>query len=167
MLVYLHAPARGYLADKLLGTRRSLVIGGIIIAARPLRAGVRYDADVLLGLLLVIVGTGFFKPNVSTNGYHHHGDRRRDAGFTIFYMGINIGAFFAPWCAAISPRATRSERGSAHGIDPARAWSWGFAAAGVGMLAGLATYLIFRDRYLHGIGLPQQSAKARARDGTP
>jgi POT family proton-dependent oligopeptide transporter len=96
----------------------------------------------MLGLFLIVVGTGFFKPCVSVmvGQLYEHGDPRRDSGFTIFYMGINLGAFFSPLVAG-----TLGEKVG---------WHWGFGSAAVGMIAGLIFYQIFRPRYLKGIGLP-------------
>lgn len=154
-LVYLTPLIGGYLADRLIGTRRSLVIGGVIIAlghfalafgpggaegGLPLK-GLGELFPFYLGLGLVVIGTGFFKPNVSTmvGQVYRDGDPRRDSGFTIFYMGINLGAFLAPLvCGYLGQRV---------------GWHYGFGAAGVGMVLGLAIYIWGRDRYLPGIGL--------------
>jgi POT family proton-dependent oligopeptide transporter len=154
-LVYLTPVIGGWLADRFIGTRRSLVIGGIVIALGhftmafgPGVSAVRPPTAAMLpfylGLALVIIGTGFFKPNVSTmvGQIYPEGDERRDAGFTIFYMGINLGAFLAPLvCGTLGQRV---------------GWHWGFGAAGVGMLLGLLIYLYWREKYLPGIGLRGQ-----------
>jgi len=154
-LVYLTPLIGGYLADRLIGTRRSLVIGGIIIAlghfALAFGPGAAVDGVALknvgelmpfyIGLALVVIGTGFFKPNVSTmvGQVYRQGDPRRDSGFTIFYMGINLGAFLAPLvCGYLGQRI---------------GWHYGFGAAGVGMVLGLIIYMWGRDKYLPGIGL--------------
>ena len=153
--VYLTPLLGGWLADRFIGTRRSLVVGGLIIALghfllafgpSPVGPGANPpDSAAMLpfylGLLLVVIGTGFFKPNVSTmvGQLYAPGDARRDAGFTIFYMGINTGAFIAPFiCGWLGERV---------------GWDYGFGAAGVGMLVGLALFLYYRDRYMPGIGL--------------
>ena len=143
-LAYLTPLAGGYLADRLIGTRRSLVIGGIVIALGHFALAVENMVFFYLGLGLVAIGTGFFKPNVSTmvGQIYAPGDQRRDSGFTIFYMGINLGAFLA----GIVCGWLYQEFGP----------SYGFGAAGVGMVLGLAVYLIYRDRYLPGIGLRTQ-----------
>ena len=158
-LVYLLPVFGGMLADKLLGTHRSMIIGGIVISlghfvlaltelSAPGSAGAQ--AAFFSGLGLVIIGTGFFKPCVSVmvGQLYREGDGRRDAGFTIFYMGINVGAFLAPlvcgWLA------------SKYG------WHWGFGAAGVGMVLGLVVYMAFRPRVLRGVGLPPKNADARS-----
>jgi POT family proton-dependent oligopeptide transporter len=138
--VYLTPLLGGFLADRLLGTRRSLVIGAVIIACGHFVLAVPGMPFFYLGLTLVVIGTGFFKPNVSTmvGQLYRPGDRRRDGGFTIFYMGINVGGILAPLvCGYLGQRV---------------GWHYGFAAAGVGMLLGLAAYITLRDKYLPGIG---------------
>jgi proton-dependent oligopeptide transporter, POT family len=166
MLVFLTPLAGGYLADKIIGTRRSLVIGALVISAGQFVLAMQTMVTFYLGLLLVVIGTGFFKPNVSTmvGQLYRPGDERRDAGFTIFYMGINVGGFFAPLVTGwFAQSATMRAVLANAGIDPTWAWSFGFAAAGVGMLCGLALYLWFRDRYLPGIGLPHATRAATGR----
>ena len=146
----------GYLADKWIGTRRSLVLGGVIIACGHFVLALDSLASFYAGLALVVIGTGFFKPNVSTmvGQLYPPGDQRRDAGFTIFYMGINLGATVAPFvCGYLAQSAGFQETLTHMGFNPARSWSWGFGAAGVGMLCGLALYVTLRDRYLPGIGV--------------
>jgi len=152
MLVYLTPLVGGYLADRIIGTRRSLVIGGIIIAAGHFTLALQGEPAFYVGLGLIIVGTGFFKSNVSTQvgQIYADGDARRDAGFTIFYMGINIGAFLGPIvCGYLAD-------------SPNWGWHYGFAAAGVGMVLGLITYVWGRERYLPGIGLPKFNVAAKA-----
>ncbi|GAC1647759.1 MAG: peptide MFS transporter [Gemmatimonadaceae bacterium] len=158
--VYLTPLIGGWLADRLLGTRRSLVIGGLLIAighfllafgpgktgSEPLPPHATAMFVFYAGLACVVAGTGFFKPNVSTmvGQLYRVGDVRRDAGFTIFYMGINVGAAAAPFvCGWLGERV---------------GWHYGFGAAGVGMLAGLALYVSARDRLLPGVGLPPRRA---------
>jgi POT family proton-dependent oligopeptide transporter len=130
----------GYVADRWLGTHRSVVIGGLIIAAGHFCLAVPSEAAFFLGLALVAIGTGFFKSNVSTmvGQLYRQGDPRRDSGFTIFYMGVNVGAFLG--LLVVGYLAER------------RGWHWGFGCAGVGMLLGLGLYLLLRHRYLPGIG---------------
>jgi proton-dependent oligopeptide transporter, POT family len=141
-LVYLTPLLGGYLADRFLGTHRALVIGGTIIAAGHFCLAVPARPTFFLGLVLIVAGTGFFKSNVSTmvGQLYRIGDRRRDAGFTIFYMGINTGATFGPLVCGYLAK------------DQRFGWHWGFAAAGVGMVLGLVTYLTFKKRYLPGVG---------------
>ncbi len=163
MLAFLTPLGGGYLADRLIGTRRSLVIGALIIAAGQFTLAFQTVPTFWLGLALVVIGTGFFKPNVSTmvGQIYRPGDGRRDAGFTIFYMGINLGAFLAPLVTGwFAQSETMRDVLTRAGIDPTRSWSFGFASAGVGMLCGLALYLWYRDRYLPGIGLHQATAQS-------
>jgi POT family proton-dependent oligopeptide transporter len=142
-LVYLTPIIGGWLADRYLGTARALVIGGIVIALGHFTMAADTRVTFFLGLVLIIVGTGFFKANVSTlvgQLYRDH-DPRRDAGFTIFYIGINTGAFLGPlvcgWLAA----------------NPKYGWSWGFGAAGVGMTLGVICFMLLRKRYLGDTGM--------------
>jgi POT family proton-dependent oligopeptide transporter len=143
MAVYLTPLVGGYLADRWIGTRRSLVVGGAIIALGHFTLALPGMAAFYLGLALIVAGTGFFKSNVSTmvGQIYPAGDTRRDAGFTVFYMGVNLGAFFGP---LVCGYLAQSERFG---------WHYGFAAAGVGMVLGLAAYLWGRERYLPGIGM--------------
>ena len=97
-----------------------------------------------LGLVLVAIGTGLFKPNMTglVGALYAKGDERRDAGFSIFYMGINIGAFIAPLITGfLAQSATFKGWLASSGFDPAASWHWGFGAAGVGMTIAM---LVFR-----------------------
>lgn len=143
MLVFLTPVIGGYLADRFIGTRRSLVIGAIVISLGHFSLAFPSMTMFYVGLGLIIVGTGFFKSNVSTmvGQIYREGDPRRDSGFTIFYMGINLGAFLGPLVCGGLAQTSRF------------GWHYGFAAAGVGMLAGLAMYLWAREKYLPGIGV--------------
>src|SRR6266498_2462787 len=129
----------GWLADKWLGARRAVLIGGIIIACGHFSMAVKSMPTFYLGLTLIALGTGFLKPNVSTmvgDLYDEH-DERRDAGFSIFYMGINLGALLAP--LVVGYLGQRIE------------WHYGFGAAGVFMVLGLIQYVLGRER-LRGVG---------------
>jgi len=129
-LVYVLPLAGGWIADKLWGARRSVLVGGIIIAAGHFSMAVQVTAMFWLGLLLIAAGTGLLKPNISAivGGLYREGDERRDAGFSLFYMGINLGAFLAPIvCGA---------------LQIAYGWHVAFAAAGVGMVIGILQYVI-------------------------
>jgi POT family proton-dependent oligopeptide transporter len=133
----------GYLADRYLGTHKSLVIGGTIISLGHFALALETRTFFFLGLVLIVLGTGFFKSNVSTmvGQLYKEDDPRRDAGFTFFYMGINLGAFIGPLiCGYLA-------------ADSRFGWSYAFGAAGVGMVLGLIVYLVFRRRYLGDIGL--------------
>ena len=153
-LVYLTPLIGGYLADRWIGTRRSLVIGGIIISLGHFCLAFSSMQMFYLGLSLVIIGTGFFKSNVSTmvGQIYKPGDARRDAGFTIFYMGINLGATIGQFVCGYCGDPVRWGEGG---------WHIGFAAAGVGMVAGLITYVSLRDTYLPGIGLGTAVERAK------
>jgi POT family proton-dependent oligopeptide transporter len=146
-LVYFTPIIGGYIADRWLGTSRSLIVGGLIIAAGHFTLAVESLPTLAIGLILVIIGTGFFKSNVSTmvGQLYQQGDQRRDAGFTIFYMGINLGGTLAPIVCGL--------------LRTLLGWNWGFAAAGVGMLLGLAQYLHGRPRHLAGIGAPPAGSR--------
>jgi proton-dependent oligopeptide transporter, POT family len=133
----------GYLADRFLGTHKSLVIGGSVISLGHFALAFETQGFFFLGLVLIVLGTGFFKSNVSTmvGQLYKEDDPRRDAGFTFFYMGINLGAFIGPLiCGYLA-------------ADPRFGWRYAFAAAGVGMVVGLIVYLVFRRRFLGDIGL--------------
>ena len=144
-LVYVLPLAGGWVADKLWGARRSVLVGGIIIACGHFSMAMPVEASFWLGLLLIAAGTGLLKPNISAivgDLYDEH-DTRRDGGFSIFYMGINLGAFLAPLvCSWLQVR---------HG------WHWGFAAAGIGMCLGLAQYVIGGRRTLGEAGMRPSS----------
>ena len=146
-LVYLTPLAGGYLADRYLGMRQGAVIGAIVMMLGHFAMAFEPLLHSALGLL--IVGNGFFKPNTSSmvgRLYREH-DPRRDGGYTIFYMGVNLGALFSPLVAG-----TLGER---------IGWHWGFASAGVGMAIGLATLLRWQG-LLGDAGLrPGQKAISR------
>ena len=124
----------GFIADRVLGQYRSVLIGGIIIALGHFTLAFHALPFFYSGLALIVVGTGLLKPNVSTlvGSLYERGDVRRDAGFSLFYMGINLGAFTGPLIAGYL----------AQKVD----WHVGFAAAGVGMTFGLIQYVIGRKR---------------------
>lgn len=130
-LVYLTPFIGGLLADRVFGYRKSIVAGGILMAAGYLGLSFHDDTTFYISLLLIILGNGFFKPNISTLvGNLYNDDRYRDnkdAGYNIFYMGINIGAFVCNFVAAYM----RNNLG----------WGYAFSAAGVGMLIGVVIFL--------------------------
>jgi POT family proton-dependent oligopeptide transporter len=158
-LVYLTPIIGGYIADRMLGTARSMVIGGAIIAAGHFSLAFETLPSFYIGLICIVVGTGFFKPCVSVMVGQLYGERdpRRDAAFTIFYMGINLGAFLGPIiCGGLRV-------GRRHG--EVFGWSWAFAAAGVGMVLSLIMFLIGKPFLLKGIGdkpQPRELQKAAA-----
>lgn len=141
-LIYLVALPGGWVADRILGARRSVFWGGFVIMCGHISMAVPVQGAGLiwLGLGLIIIGTGLLKPNISVmvgKLYAEGDDGRRDAGFSLFYLGINLGAFFAPivvgWLAADNR------------------WHLGFSAAAVGMALGLIQYTI-GGRHLTGVG---------------
>jgi POT family proton-dependent oligopeptide transporter len=141
--VYMLSIPGGYLADALLGQHRAILIGGTIIALGHFTLAVPAVPTFYLGLTLIALGTGLFKPNISAllGALYSRGDERRDAGFSIFYMGINIGAFIAPLVTGFLAQSDTFKAWlAAAGFDPAASWHWGFAAAGVGMTIAMLVY---------------------------
>jgi POT family proton-dependent oligopeptide transporter len=152
MAVYMLAIPGGFIADTFLGRRRSVFVGGAVMALGHFALAVPTLASFYLGLTLIALGTGVFKPSISAlvGGLYASDDDRRDAGFSIFYMGINIGAFFAPLVTGfLAQSSTFRSWLEAAGIDPALSWHWGFAAAGVGMVLGLVQF------HRNAAGLPR------------
>ncbi|GGK85141.1 MFS transporter [Sphaerisporangium melleum] len=141
-LIYLLALPGGWLADRVLGARRAVLTGGVVIMLGHISMAIPAGGQVFvwLGLGLIVAGTGLLKPNISTmvGGLYAEGDNaRRDAGFSIFYLGINLGAFAAPY--VVSNLAADGR------------WHLGFGAAAVGMAIGLAQY-VAGGRHLRGAG---------------
>lgn len=138
-LVYLTPFIGGLLADRVLGYRRSIIIGGLMMSAGYFLMSVHSVTTFYIALLLIIVGNGFFKPNISTLvGNLYSGEDmkdKKDAGYNIFYMGINVGAFICNFVAAYM----RINYG----------WGHAFAAAGVGMLIGIVVFLIGTKHIKH------------------
>src|SRR5256886_4418160 len=130
--VWLAAIVGGVVADRWLGQYRSVLVGGVIIALGHFTLAFHALPFFYAGLSLIVIGTGLLKPNASTlvGSLYEQGDERRDAGFSIFYMGINVGALLGPIVAGKI----------AEGID----WHLGFACAGVGMTLGLIQYVAGR-----------------------
>lgn len=144
MAVYMLSIPGGFIADRILGARRSVLIGGWIIALGHYCLAVPASTTFLLGLVLIALGTGLFKPNISglVGALYSKDDTRRDAGFSIFYMGINIGAFIAPLITGfLAQSATFKGWLAAAGFDPAQSWHWGFGAAGLGMTVAMLLFL--------------------------
>ena len=168
--VYLTPIAGGWLADRFLGTHRSMIVGGWIIAAGHILLagtelfGITAGAAVTLqtgpgallcfvgGLALIVIGTGFFKPCVSVMVGQLYGpnDERRDGGFTIFYMGINVGALLAPLIAGT--------------LGETVGWHWGFGSAAIGMILGI-TALPSLPFALSGGHRPAAEGRAQGRRG--
>lgn len=164
MSVYLLSILGGFIADNFIGSRRSVLIGGIIIACGHFSMAFNSTDTFMGGLVLIALGTGLLKPNISSmvGSLYSSTDERRDAGFSIFYMGINIGAFLAPLVTGfLAQGAWWKSNLAAWGLDPKHSWHWGFAAAGVGMTFGLIVYVLQRGRLAHVGQVP-----ARAPDGS-
>ncbi len=141
-LVYLTPLLGGYLADRVLGTHRAILIGSFIIAAGHFCLAFPGKTMFFLGLALIVLGTGFHKSNISTmvGQLYKQGDARRDSAFTIFHMGINVGAMLGPWvCGGLAQ-------------SPRYGWHWGFASAGVFMVIGTINYIALKRRWLGDIG---------------
>ena len=140
-LVYATGIFGGYVADRVLGFRRSILLGGLIMALGEFMLLIPTETAFLGGLATIVVGNGLFKPNISSlvGKLYGEDDPRRDSGFTIFYMGINVGALAAPvLCAAVSHYM--GTVGADGVVVPD--YRWGFGMAGAGMLLGLVTFLI-------------------------
>jgi len=151
-LAYLFPIFGGIIADKLIGTHRSMIIGGILISIGHIVLAISGFGDLannhlglsifVAGLAMIVLGTGHFKPSVSVmvGQLYKAGDPRRDGAFTIFYMGINLGAFICAFvCGTLGEKV---------------GWHWGFGSAAIGMIAGLLMYMALRPKYLGQIGLP-------------
>ncbi len=140
-LVYLTPILGGIVADKLLGYRMTIILGGLLMAIGEFALVVETEFALYAGMAVIVVGNGLFKPNISTlvGRLYKEGDPRRDSGFTIFYMGINLGALASTlFCGWI---------GETYG------WTQGFAFAGLGMLLGLVVFVLGKRR-LEGHGEP-------------
>ncbi|MDR1679450.1 MAG: peptide MFS transporter [Prevotellaceae bacterium] len=162
-LVYLTPLLGGYLADRFIGKRHSVTIGALVMATGQFTLA-SYEiippiAALVAGLTLIIIGNGFFKPNISSivGELYEPNDSRRDRAFTIFYMGINLGALIAPFvCGSLGQAARDADAATA-----AAAWKYGFMAAGMGMILGLIVYLSLQKRFLGDIGLHPQGANSK------
>jgi POT family proton-dependent oligopeptide transporter len=169
-LVYLTPLIGGYISDRYWGNRRSILVGGIMMAigqflmfmsGSAVTEGTTSSSSMNLmlgGLFMLIVGNGFFKPNISTmvGQLYPAGDRRIDGAFTIFYMGINLGAFFSPLvCGGLGDTGSIFD------------FRWGFLAAGIGMIISVITFELTKNKYIVGadgspIGMPPVKAVATA-----
>lgn len=140
-MVYLVTLPGGWIADRIVGQRRAVLYGGLIIACGHYCLAIPSLKTFYLGLVLIVMGTGLLKPNVSTivGQLYPPNDVRRDAGFSIFYMGINLGAFVAPLaCSYLGEEIN---------------WHYGFGLAGIGMTLGVIQYVL-GWKNLPGVGLP-------------
>ena len=151
-MVYMTSLPGGWLADRLIGQRRAVLWGGILIASGHFSMAFPSISTFYLGLMLIVLGTGLLKGNISVlvGKLYAEGDERRDAGFSIYYMGINLGAFIAPLvCGFLGQRVS---------------WHAGFAAAGVGMALGVVQYVV--GGKTPGDGRPGAGAGVVARSGS-
>ncbi len=139
MLVYVASIPGGWIADKFIGQKKSVLYGGILLVAGHSILAVEQLWAFYTGLGLIVAGVGMLKPNISTmvGGLYRQGDIRRDKGFTIFYIGINVGAFLSSLIVGYV--------GEVHG------WHYGFGLAGIGMALGLIQYLV-GQKYLKHVG---------------
>ncbi|SDT92431.1 proton-dependent oligopeptide transporter, POT family [Polaribacter sp. Hel1_33_78] len=139
MLVYVASIPGGWIADKFLGQKKSVLYGGILLVAGHSVLAIEEMWAFYSGLGLIIAGVGLLKPNISTmvGGLYKQGDIRRDKGFTIFYIGINVGAFLSSLIVGT--------------VGEVYGWHYGFGLAGIGMAAGLIQYL-FGQKYLKSVG---------------
>lgn len=162
--VYFTPLAGGYLSDRYIGRRRAITIGGILMAlGNFMLFAVTNTAGLYMGLALLIIGNGFFKPNISTlvGELYPNDEGRKDAAFTIFYMGINIGAFFAPLiCGYLAEDLFKT---TVDGVDHF-GFRYGFLAAAIGMIIGQAIYNGIGNRYLGDIGKATVRISSGAQD---
>ncbi|MFY1827003.1 peptide MFS transporter [Myxococcus fulvus] len=155
-LVYLTPIVGGFLADRFMGQRRAVVLGGVLMMIGHLVLALPSVMMFYVGLGFLIIGNGFFKPNISTmvGGLYAPGDGRRDGAFTIFYMGINLGAMLGNFiCGTLGEKV---------------GWHWGFGSAGVGMFLGLIAFLSLQKKLLGEVGLApvKPSAQAQVAQGS-
>lgn len=139
MLVYVASIPGGWIADKFLGQKKTVFWGGMLLVAGHSVLAIPQDWAFFTGLILIILGVGGLKPNISTmvGGLYKEGDIRRDSGFTIFYIGINIGAFMSSLTVGL--------------VAHYYGWHYGFGLAGIGMLLGQLVF-VWGQKYLRGVG---------------
>ncbi len=139
MLVYLTSIPGGWIADKYIGQKKAVMLGGILLCIGHGILAVDAQWAFFTGLLFIVIGVGFLKPNISTmvGGLYPKGDDRRDKGFYVFYIGINLGAFLG----ALAVGIVAAEYG----------WHYGFGLAGIGMALGQVVYM-YGLKYLEGVG---------------
>jgi proton-dependent oligopeptide transporter, POT family len=174
-LVYLTPLLGGYIADRYWGNRKSIIVGGALMAIGQFfmfMSGSLYNSAetstmvMFVGLGFLILGNGFFKPNISTmvGQLYPPNDRRVDSAFTIFYQGINLGAFIAPIiCGGLGEQYTEA------GAVLPGAFKWGFLAACIGMIISLITFVILKNKYVvtpdgEAVGMPPKQAYNRKDD---
>lgn len=172
MMCYLPSFIGGIIADKFIGARKAVLLGGLIIALGNFTLIFGGLPAFYGGLSLIVLGTMLLKPNISTmlGSLYGQNDHRRDGGFSIFYMGINIGAAIAPLAIGYCAQSPAFKAWlTSIGVDPLSCWHWGFAIACIGMLLGLAQYIAHRER-LKTVGNPPakvEKAPAIVKGQTP
>ena len=155
-LVYLTPIFGGWLADNYMGQRKSITIGGIMMALGQFSlffSSANALMPFYLGLILLIIGNGFFKPNISTivGQLYPAGDNRKDSAFTIFYMGINLGAFLAPLVCGFLAEDFFAVKDTAGNVT-SYGFNYGFLAAGIGMVLGQLMFNFMGQKYLGDLG---------------
>lgn len=163
--VYFTPIIGGWIADRFIGQRRAITIGGItMFVGQMVLFGVNTHVGLAIGLILLIIGNGFFKPNISTmvGQLYRHGDDRRDAAFSIFYMGINLGALLAPLIVGLLAEDWFAIT-DGEGNITAYGFKYGFLAAAIGMALGQLIFNMLAKKYLLEIGTkPAASATVEA-----
>ncbi len=166
--VYLLGLPGGWIADRFLGQRKAVIVGGIGIALGNAILAIPGVGDFFyVGLVVIAIGTGFLKPNISSlvGQLYKEGDPRRDGGYTIYYMGINIGAFFAPLVAGYFAMSDTFRKWTlSHGMDPGLWWNIAFGVTAIGMVLGLIQFIAMKGS-LGGAGehptIPTDKAEAK------
>lgn len=156
--VYFTPAIGGWIADNYLGQRRAVILGAVIMAIGQFILSMSVAKDLTMfyvGLVTLVVGNGFFKANISTmvGELYAPGDARRDGAFTIFYMGINLGAFIAPFiCSTLGESASFG-------------WKYGYMAAGCGMTLSAVIQIVLSRRFLGDLGMQPSAARSKAQSG--
>jgi len=146
-MVYMTMLIGGYFADKVMGFRKAIIWGALLMAAAQFTLFLNNQTLFYIGLAFLVIGNGFFKPNISSmiGKFYPDGDPRRDGAFSLFYMGINIGAFLSPLTCGT--------------IGEIEGWQYGFLTAGIGMLIGFLLFMWARSKgYFEDKGLPPENA---------
>ncbi|MEQ1894007.1 MAG: peptide MFS transporter [Planctomycetota bacterium] len=162
-LIYLMSLPGGWIADRFIGQRRAVLWGGILIMSGHVVLAVHNVFAFFLGLFLVVLGTGLLKPNVSSivGGLYTRDDARRDAAFSIFYMGINLGSFLGQLAAPfLAQHSAVKDFLARHDLSPNIAWQLGFGSAAVGMLVGVVQY-VRGQKHLGSAGDPPRNPASR------
>ncbi len=148
-LVYAFGLPGGWIADRFLGYRKAVFVGGLFIAVGQFALFFQSVPMFFGGLSSIIIGTGLLKTNSTTlvGQLYPKGDPRRDGGFSIYYVGINLGAFLAPiFCGFLAQNASFGHLLGSLGLDSTGGWRWGFALGGVAMIAGLIQYALQQEK---------------------